>query len=98
LGPGGTGERLVVVGTQAIEASLDIDTDAMSTDLAPAASIIQRVGRAWRHDDPRRTTRLPGFQRTPLHIVRASGPAGHYPYFAEELQRTWDHISDQMDF
>lgn len=98
LGPGGTGERIVVVGTQAIEASLDIDTDAMSTDLAPAASIIQRVGRAWRHDDPRRNIRLPGFGRTPLHIVQAAGPGGHYPYFAEELHRTWGHISDQMDF
>lgn len=87
IGKGGTETGTVVVGTQAIEASLDIDLDAMSTDLAPAPSIIQRAGRVWRHEDPRRSTRLPGAAELPLQIVCGDGKRGALPYFASELAR-----------
>ncbi|MBE4719513.1 CRISPR-associated helicase Cas3' [Pseudarthrobacter sp. AB1] len=87
LGKGGAGTGTVVVGTQAIEASLDIDLDAMSTDLAPAPSIIQRAGRVWRHEDPRRSSRLPGVVELPLHILCSDGKSGGLPYFASELAR-----------
>lgn len=44
----GKAERVILVGTQVIEMSLDIDLDLISTDICPAPSLIQRMGRAWR--------------------------------------------------
>ena len=54
---GKDGERpggCVLVATQVVEQSVDIDADFMITELAPTDMMLQRIGRLWRHNRQKR--------------------------------------------
>jgi CRISPR-associated endonuclease/helicase Cas3 len=57
--------RAVLVATQVVEQSLDLDFDLMVSDVAPVDLVLQRAGRLWRHDRPRPVA----MDRTLLYLI-----------------------------
>ena len=64
---------LIVVGTQTLEQSLDIDADLLITDLCPMDVLLQRVGRLHRHSRPV-SERPAAFQTAQARVLT---PTGH---------------------
>lgn len=86
--------RHIVVATQVVEQSLDVDFDLLISDLAPADLLFQRVGRLHRHD----RSRPDGLDSARLLVLRdgtddpSSPPRGergaHHVYGDHLLLRT----------
>lgn len=49
----------LLISTQVVEQSVDLDADFLITDLAPTDMLLQRIGRLWRHDRPNRKATEP---------------------------------------
>src|SRR2546422_4560809 len=55
------GPGSILIATQVVEQSVDIDLDFIVSDLAPTDMLLQRLGRLWRHERPHRHASEPGF-------------------------------------
>lgn len=91
--------RHIVVATQVIEQSLDLDFDLMVTEVAPVDLLLQRAGRVHRHA---RDARPPGLERPTLVLQEpAADPASldfgasSHVYAEHILLRTWAALRDR---
>ncbi|WP_033537224.1 CRISPR-associated helicase/endonuclease Cas3 [Caballeronia zhejiangensis] len=59
----------IVVGTQTLEQSLDIDADMLITDICPMDVLLQRIGRLHRHKPEGKDRRPDGFERARAWVL-----------------------------
>lgn len=63
-------ERLIVIGTQVMEQSLDVDFDVLFTEICPMDLLLQRIGRLHRHD--RKKKRPEKLQKAVCYVMGIS--------------------------
>lgn len=84
------GNKAILVATQVIEVGLDISSEVMLTECAPAASLIQRAGRCARNEGE--TGRVHVFQP-----YDEEGQVNYAPYIDEGKEaichKTWEALS-----
>jgi CRISPR-associated endonuclease/helicase Cas3 len=74
----------VLVATQVVEVSLDIDYDVMYTEAAPIDALIQRFGRVNRR----------GQKRGVVHVFEPEGKRRHLPYDKEAFNTSLDLLGE----
>lgn len=91
-------QRMIVIGTQVLEQSLDIDFDVLYTDIAPMDLILQRIGRLHRHDI-RRPEKLTEPQTYVMGINEFGdyGDANEGIYGRYLLMKTDYYLKDRID-
>ncbi|PWG00486.1 CRISPR-associated helicase Cas3' [Levilactobacillus bambusae] len=88
--------KMIVIGTQVLEQSLDVDFDVMYTDIAPMDLILQRIGRLHRHD----IVRPSGLQDPQLFVLGINEEGydeGSTAVYGDYLLMKTDHfLPDQI--
>lgn len=107
-----SGRGSVLIATQTVEQSLDLDADLLLTDLCPMDVLLQRIGRLHRHqrgrpadfEDPTAVVLVPN-QRDLGRFIHASdglalGPHGYGPVYADMriLEATWRACEEHERF
>lgn len=85
--------RCIVIGTQVLEQSLDIDFDLLVTDIAPIDLIFQRLGRLHRHNRGEHESDRPSPLRTAVCYVRGIHEWKDVPKFAHGINRIYDEAT-----
>lgn len=91
-----TRRRKVIIGTQVLEQSLDIDFDLLITDICPIDLLLQRMGRLHRHYGRERPD---VFQRAVCHILGSETEfdSGSVKIYGEWLlKQTVRHLPKQL--
>lgn len=91
----GNGPSLIVVATQVVEVGLDISAQTLHTEIAPAASVLQRAGRC---------ARYPGEQGRVIVYpvpVKENGEPNYAPYGGSKLEmavcdRSWQAFRERQ--
>ncbi|MEI6057148.1 MAG: CRISPR-associated helicase Cas3', partial [Lentisphaerota bacterium] len=95
----------ILISTQVVEQSVDIDADFMITELAPADMLIQRMGRLWRHDISNRKAKSPEVLITAGNLYQANtketlidalGKNNSMVYHPFVLWRTWMILKEKQ--
>lgn len=88
--------KLIVIGTQVLEQSLDIDFDVLFTDIAPIDLLLQRAGRLHRHT----ISRPKGLEKRYLYIMKSKGndygAANESIYEKYYLQKTEHFLTSEI--
>lgn len=87
-------ERMIVVGTQVLEQSLDIDFDLLVTDVAPIDLLMQRMGRVHRHARGMGEADRPsGLRQARCYLrgIKEMKPEG--PEFSSGVSKVYDQAS-----
>ncbi|MEW6587220.1 MAG: CRISPR-associated helicase Cas3', partial [Nitrospirota bacterium] len=98
----------ILVSTQIVEQSVDLDADLMVTELAPTDMLLQRMGRLWRHERENRPVSKPPrlyvieeekdldefWQMEPKAIVKTLGSKAHVynPYVLLRSLIVWKKL------
>ncbi len=90
--------KKIIIGTQVIEQSLDIDFDVLISDLAPMDLLLQRMGRLHRHKLDNRPAKLTNPQVYVLGTDPAYNfePGSEFVYGQYLLMRTQYYLPDRV--
>ena len=101
-------EGSILISTQIVEQSVDIDADYMISELAPIDMMLQRTGRLWRHKRDNRPEKTPILSLalndtlnnienfTSEQFKEAIGQGSCYVYSPYVLYRTWKILRDRQ--
>lgn len=86
-GPADDRRGAILIATQVIEQSLDLDFDVLVSDLAPMDLLIQRAGRLWRHE-ARNAERPAGLKRELVVLSPSTDVVPGASWLSEVLPKT----------